>query len=234
MRKAMQDSFGGKSDEAGSDPRSAAVTFATTEHFVLQSARAATISESTGRATMFLGSVSGGLIALGLVATASHVGAAFYILALVLLPSLAFVGLVTFERVLQTGIADHSYVRRIARVRAYYFDKAPELASYLARGTPADRRQLPSIWPSAWQRFLTIAGAVGVITTVLIGSAAGLLIGGLTALGPWASLGAGASVGAVVLIFLMRHQDSAWKRYGADPLFGEDALLPHDPRHPLG
>jgi len=230
----MQDSFGGKSDEAGSDPRSAAVTFATTEHFVLQSARAATISESTGRAAMFLGSVSGGLIALGLVATASHVGDAFYIFALVLLPSLAFVGLVTFERVLQTGIADHSYVRRIARVRAYYFDKAPELASYLARGTPADRRQLPSIWPSAWQRFLTIAGAVGVITTVLIGSAAGLLIGGLTALGPWASLGAGASVGAVVLIFLMRHQDSAWKRYGADPLFGEDALLPHDPRHPLG
>jgi len=36
-----------------SDPRSAAVTFVTTEHFVLQGARAATISESTGRATCF-------------------------------------------------------------------------------------------------------------------------------------------------------------------------------------
>jgi hypothetical protein len=233
MRDAMQDPSGSTGDEAGSDPRSAAVTFATTEHFVLQGARASTISESTGRATMFLGSVSGGLIALGLVATATQVGGAFYIFALVLLPSLAFVGLVTFERVLQTGIADHSYVRRIARVRAYYFDNAPELASYLARGTPADRRQLPSTWPSAWQRFLTIAGAVGVITAVLTGSAAGLLTGSLTALGPWASLGVGASVGAAVLIFLMRHQDSAWKRYGADPLFGEDALLQHDPRHPL-
>src|SRR5207247_2273234 len=47
------------------EPRSAAVSFLTTEHFALQSARAMTVAESTGRATMFLGSVSGGLIALG-------------------------------------------------------------------------------------------------------------------------------------------------------------------------
>ena len=38
----------------GTDPRSAAVTFLTTEHFTLQDARSATIAESTGRATMFL------------------------------------------------------------------------------------------------------------------------------------------------------------------------------------
>src|SRR5947199_3563515 len=85
------------------DPRPAAVTFATTEHFTLQGARAATIGESTGRATMFLGAVSGGLVALGLIATATSVGTAFYAFALVLLPTLAFIGLVTFERVLQTG-----------------------------------------------------------------------------------------------------------------------------------
>ena len=50
----------------------------TTEHFVLQGSRAATIAESTGRANMFLAAVSGGLVALGLVATASSVGTAFY------------------------------------------------------------------------------------------------------------------------------------------------------------
>jgi hypothetical protein len=53
------------------------VTFVTTEHFVLQGARATTIAESTGRANMFLAAVSGGLVALGLVATASSLGAAF-------------------------------------------------------------------------------------------------------------------------------------------------------------
>jgi hypothetical protein len=40
-----------------------AVSFITTEHFTLQGARSATIAESTGRASMFLVSVSGGLVA---------------------------------------------------------------------------------------------------------------------------------------------------------------------------
>jgi hypothetical protein len=75
----------------------------TTEHFALQGARASTIAESTGRATMFLAALSGGLVALGLVATASRVGSAFYAFGLVLLPTLSFVGLVTFGRVLQGG-----------------------------------------------------------------------------------------------------------------------------------
>src|SRR5947207_11539802 len=95
-----------RAGDAAKDPRPSAVSFATTEHFTLQSARAATIAESTGRATMFLGAVSGGLVALGLIATASRVGTAFYAFGLVLLPTLALTGLMTFERVLQSGIED--------------------------------------------------------------------------------------------------------------------------------
>src|SRR3954452_20104346 len=125
--------------ETANDPRPAAVTFVTTEHFVLQGARAATISESTGRANIFLASVSGGLVALGLVATATRVGTALYAFGLVLLPTLAFVGLVTFERVLQTGIEDKGYARRIALLRGYYFDNAPDLAPYLLSVPPAER-----------------------------------------------------------------------------------------------
>ena len=94
---------------AGADPRPAAVTFVTTEHFTLQGARAATIAESTGRATMFLGSVSAGLVALGLIAAATRIGTTFYAFGVVLLSTLSFVGFVTFERVLQSGIEDHGY-----------------------------------------------------------------------------------------------------------------------------
>ena len=47
--------------QAETEPRPAAVTFVTTEHFTLQGARSSTIAEATGRATMFLGAVSGGL-----------------------------------------------------------------------------------------------------------------------------------------------------------------------------
>jgi hypothetical protein len=111
------------------DPRPAAVTFATTEHFTLQGARAATIAESTGRASMFLLSVSGGPVAQGWIATASRFGTAFYAFGLILLPTLTFVGLVTFERALQSGMEDLEYARRIARLRDYYFDEAPELTS---------------------------------------------------------------------------------------------------------
>lgn len=91
---------GNKPDHADGDPHLAAVTFVTTEHFTLQGARSSTISESTGRASVFLGAVSGGLIALGLVATAAKTGVAFYTFGLILLPTLAFVGLATFHRML--------------------------------------------------------------------------------------------------------------------------------------
>jgi hypothetical protein len=94
---------GNRPDHADGDPCPAAVTFVTTEHFTLQGARSSTISESTSRASVFLGAVSGGLIALGLVATAAKTGVAFYAFGLILLPTLAFVGLATFHRVRRQG-----------------------------------------------------------------------------------------------------------------------------------
>src|SRR5262249_40492610 len=121
----------GRAGGAPKDPRPSAVNFVTTEHFVLQSARAATIAESTGRATMFLTSASGALLARGLVATATGIGTAFYAFGLVLLPTLAFVGLVTFERALQIGLEDYQLMHRIALLREYYFREAPELQQYL-------------------------------------------------------------------------------------------------------
>ncbi len=149
------------------DPRPVAVTFVTTEHFTLQGARSSTTSESTARASVFLGAVSGGLIALGLVATAAKSGVAFYMFGLILLPTLAFAGLATFHRALQSGIEDLAYARRIAQLRDYYFDHAPELASYLLN--PAERLPAPELGIGLWQQFLTVAGMVAVITAVLAG-----------------------------------------------------------------
>jgi hypothetical protein len=157
------------------DPRPAAVSLVTTEHFTLQGARAATIAESTGRATMFLGAVSGGLIALGLLAQASHLGTAFYTFGLILLPTLAFVGLVTFHRAYQCGREDAVYADRIARLRAYYFDAAPEITPYLLSVPAVQQLDIQGLSTSRVQKFLTIAGTLAVITSILTGSAAGLL-----------------------------------------------------------
>jgi hypothetical protein len=182
----------------------------TTEHFTLQSARASTIAESTGRATMFLGSVSGGLIALGLVATATRVGTAFYAFGLVLLPLLAFVGLVSFERTLQSGIEDYGYARRIARLRAYYFDQAPELLPYLLSVPPTERLPVLGLPESRWQGWRSIAGMVAVITAALAGSAAGLLAAVASDHSLAAALPAGAAVGAAIVWTLMRRQVAVW------------------------
>ena len=201
------------------DPRPVAVTVLTTEHFTLQGARAATISESTGRATMFLGSVSGGLVALGLVATAVGVGSAFFAVALVLLPTLVFVGIVTFDRVLQSGIEDLSYARRIIRLRDFYFDAAPELTPYLMSVPVPARLAVLGLWGRRFQLFLTVAGMVAVITAVLAGSAAGVLAAAASGRSLAISLAAGALTGLVVLTALTRLQSVAWRRADAAPLF---------------
>jgi hypothetical protein len=203
-------------------PRPPAVTFLTTEHFVLQGSRAATIAESTGRANMFLASVSGGLVALGLVATASSVGTAFYAFGLVLLPTLAFVGLVTFERVLQSGIEDMSYARRIAVLRGYYFDNAPELARYLLSVPPEERLRVQGLGGNRWQGLRTVAGMVGVVTAVLTGSTAALAAILISDHSLVAALISGALVALSALVALMQVQHSAWERGDAAPLFADE------------
>jgi hypothetical protein len=210
-------------DQPHADPSPAAVTFVTTEHFTLQGARASTIAEATGRATMFLGTVSGGLVALGLIATAAGVGAAFYAFGLILLPTLAFVGLVTFDRALQSGIEDHGYTRRIARLRGYYFQYAPELAGHLLSVPRAEQLRIQGVrGGGAWQGFLTVAGMVGVVTAVLAGSAAGLLAAVASGRSLVTALLAGAPVAIVVLVWLMRYQRSAWKQVSTARLFPDE------------
>src|SRR6516165_3943120 len=203
----------------GADPRPAAVTFITTEHFTLQGARAATIAESTGRATMFLGSVSAGLVALGLIATATRLGATFYAFGVIVLATLSFVGLVTFERVLQSGIEDHGYAQRIARLRAFYFDCAPQITGYLCSVPPPQRLSIQGLDTGSWRGSRTIAGMVGVVTAVLAGSAAGLIAA--VAAGHCAVAGfvTGGVVAVAAVVALMHFQHSAWTQICHHPYF---------------
>jgi hypothetical protein len=200
------------------DPNSQAGSFVTTEHFVLAGARASTIAESTGRANMFLAAVSGGLVALGLVATASSLGAAFFGFGLVLLPTLTFVGLVTFERTLQTSIEDTEYARRIALLRTYYFEHAPEVDQYLLSVPPAERLHMQRVPGDRWQGYRTVAGMVAVLTAVLAGSTAALAAILIFDHSLAAAVIFGAVVALPAMVALIRHEDSAWQRAAAEPL----------------
>ena len=198
-------------EEAG-DPRPAAVTFVTTEHFTLQGERSRAISELTARASIFLATVSGALVALGLMATATHVGTAFYAFALILLPTLSFVGLVTFERTLQTSAEDHNNAHRIARLRSYYFRHAPELTDYLLSVSPEKRLAVQGLAAGSWQALLTIPGMIGVITSVLVGTTAGIIVAVVSDHSLTAALSIGGVAAAAVFCGLWRRGLAERKR----------------------
>jgi hypothetical protein len=231
MKRAQGEKATTEPGSAGTDeePRPAAVAFLTTEHFTLQGARASTTAESTGRATMFLGSVSGGLIALGLVATATRVGTAFYAFGLVLLPLLAFVGVVSFERTLQSGIEDYGYARRIARLRAYYFDQAPELLPYMLSVSATERLPVQGLPRSRGRGWRSIAGMVAVITAALAGSAAGLLAAVASNHSLAVALSAGAAVAIAIVWTLMHRQNAVWTQASGEQL-NIDAQAPNASR----
>jgi hypothetical protein len=186
------------------EPRPAAVTFVTTEHFVLQGARAATVSEANGRASVFLGAVSGGLIALGFIGQASHLGVAFDAFGLVLLPTLAFLGLTTFRRAFQTGLDDAESAARIARLRAFYFDAAPEVEPYLLSVPPQQRLEAQGIRESRVQAFFSMPGTLAVITAVLTGATVGMLVAVASSHEAAAAFPAGGLAALLTLALMMR------------------------------
>jgi hypothetical protein len=161
---------------------------------------------------MFLTSASGGLIALGLVATATGIGTAFYAFGLVLLPTLAFVGLVTFERSLQIGLEDVVLMRRIALLREYYFREAPELREYLVSAPVSGVISAGSLLAGRGQSLRTVAGMVGVITAVLAGATAGLVAIAASSHSIALPLISGVVVALAAMIGLMRFQERAYRR----------------------
>lgn len=164
---------------------------------------------------MFLSAVSGGLVALGLIATATRVGSAFYAFGLVLLPTLAFIGLISFQRVLQSGIEDHGYAQRISRLRGFYFEQVPQLTPYMPRVPPQERIVARGLSQGRLQGFLTTAGMVAVVTAVLIGGFAGLLASVLSSHSLPVALPVGAVVAAAALLGLTEYQRAIWIRTDA-------------------
>jgi hypothetical protein len=142
--------------------------FLTTEHSTLQGARGNTISETNGRMTLFLGTVSSGLIALGFIGT--EAGDTFFVFGLILFPLLFSVGLLTFERVLQSSIEDIFYARGINRIRHFYTELVPEMAPYFVLSTHDDVAgafKNMGTKPTYAQLLFSGAGIVSVINSIL-------------------------------------------------------------------
>ena len=204
------------------------VTIMTTEHLNLQAGRAMTIAEASGRSNLFVGAVSSGLVALALVGQISRLATAFFVFSLVVIPTLLLMGLITFERALQSGSIDLIYARGLNRIRHLYLEYAPQMQPYFILSTHDDREGIvgqEAMHTSWWQVFFSTAGMIAVINSVLVGSFVGLLFA-VFALPLWVSTSMG------VVTFLVSgalHQRYQWRQL----LHRErhlPALFPSQPR----
>lgn len=204
------------------DAKPAWITLLTTEHYNLQTHRAATISETNGRASIFLGAVSAGLIALGFQGAQDGRSGATTAFQAVVLSALAFLGVVTFLRCLETSLDDWLAARRIDRLRAAYAQLVPELAGMLRLAAGAEQSgAMLTARRQPFQMMLTVAGSMAVVTSILLGADVGVLVYGPTGR-LWIALLSGIAAGLVAAVLAMRFQAARWR----------GALTPVEPTGP--
>ena len=200
----------------GTDDQSHMLQIMTTEHFTLQTARSSTIAETNGRCSIYLNSVSGVVVALAFIGQVSQMGEAFFIFGAVLFPSLLFLGFTTFVRVLQSGIEDMIYARGINRIRHFYVQIVPPTNDYFILPTYDDiasssLRSLGVI-PAGWQLFMTAAGMVEVINSIIAGVLAGMAASRLPGWSLVACAVLGVGVFLVSAFAHQRYQAAYWDR----------------------
>lgn len=212
-------------------PSTALLSAVTTEHFTLQTARNATIAETSSRTSLFMGAVTGAVVALALVSQMSQTGPAFDLLALTVLPTVLLVGLLTYARLLETSIEDLAYGHAISRIRAFYVELDPAAARYLllrpGTGRPVAAAD-PGMHRSRFHLLGHAATVVAAVDGVLAGTVAGLA--GHASGAPLGLAGPAAVLTATaVLLALFSHQSRRW-RLAAHELVAGPADR-HEQRH---
>src|SRR5581483_7570302 len=109
--------------------QSAFMSALVTEHFVLQTAANATVSEAGARASLYIFSLSSSLVAMGFVSRSREV---FMPFVATVLPALFLLGVFTVIRLVDNAIENRQCLIGIARIRSYYRTLTPEAAVYFA------------------------------------------------------------------------------------------------------
>jgi hypothetical protein len=157
-----------------------ALQILTTEHWSLLAARNLVYTEALSRTSIYVAALTGAVVALALVAQVTDVGSAFVAFALVLLPVVYFLGVVTIVRLSQVNFEDARWVQGMNRIRNAYLQLAPELEPYFVTSRYDDRAGvLASAMamrrvPPRTQVFVAVPGVVAVLDSVVAGAAAGI------------------------------------------------------------
>ena len=195
------------------EPTGAFMSALVTEHSVLQGARSTLTGEIASRAALYLGSLTGSLIALGFVAQDRAVLGPF---ATAILPALLILGEFTYWRLVQGGIEDIRHSWEIHRIRAYYRQLAPPGMAFFADAEPkafaGPERRFIGIRARDLNVLLGAASMVAAINSMLAGAGVAL------ALGAAANISASEAVALAALIAVLlylAHSRLAISRYQA-------------------
>ena len=181
-----------------------------TEHWSLLASRSLAWNESFTRASMFLSTLSSSIVALSLIVGVDGFHDTFFVVALIVLPVVLFVGLGTWLRMGAANYHDAIAVSGMNRIRGAYLEIAPELEPYFVMGVHDDARGIRitmAIPPGTPAIVHLIAGTptlVIVLNGIVAGAIVALVLIRFGGLGGIAVVGSAIVVAFVVLLAQMR------------------------------
>ena len=198
-----------------------------TEHWSLLASRGLAWNELFSRAGMYLSTLTGAMVALGLIAGIDRFGDAFVAFALVILPVVLFVGLATFIRMGAVNYHDAMTVTGMNRIRGAYLELAPDLAPYFVMGTHDDAggigitMALPPNMPPLVHVIAATPFLVNVLNGVVAGAIAAICASSVLALDRVATIAiaAGVFAGAVGVQVWFVRTNMRRGRMAVRPLF---------------
>ncbi|THF83973.1 hypothetical protein E7T09_20910 [Deinococcus sp. KSM4-11] len=196
-----------------------------TEHWSLLATRSLTWTETFSRAGMFLTVVSGAVVALALVGNATGFGPAFRGFALLLLPVVLLIGLLTYARLSDANLEEMGLLIGMNRLRHAYLELAPDLTAYFVTGLHDDEAGIAQTYGTVFHRYTgysvvqALSGTpelVGLITAVTGGVLGALVASSLR----WPELASvttgiitGLAVAAALLLRTLRRYAQARRAY---------------------
>ena len=198
---------------AGREPGAASkLQILATEHWSLLATRSLTYTESLTRVNIFLGILSGAVIALALVAQADRFGPTFVSIAIPVLLVVLFAGIATIGRLTALNRDDYRWVIGMNRLRNAYLQLHPELQPHfvaspyddlpgalqtLGIDDPATGRSVGSVF----HLLQTLPGMLTVIVAAVAGAIAALAARAVAISPP--GMVVAAAAGFVLVVVLM-------------------------------
>lgn len=188
--------------------QTALMTALSTEHFVLQSAASATITEASSRSSLYVLSLSSSLVALGFT---SQLRDMFLPFASAVIPAVYLLGLFTVMRLVDTSLEHMQCLTSIARIRSYYRSLGPEaealFAAHLGRW-PEAVESTPALRLGLLLAHLgTTASMIAVTNNVLAGVGVAILVKNLVDPSrAWLAIPAGIALAVLLSVAFLAYQ----------------------------